>query len=115
MDPKLKAFLELVDCRPEEVKDIPLDRPLTTDMLKAECDHIDPQARHQSLGEMEAYFGKHKGKKLKDIPRQYLEWAVGERPTTNSFRRFQRRVTEFLSCVADSPSNVEASPRRQAM
>ena len=62
MDPKLKTFLDLVDCRPHEVKDIPPDRPLTIDMLKAECDHVDPQARRNSLGETDVYFGKHKGK-----------------------------------------------------
>ena len=115
MDPKLKAFLELVDCRPDEVKDIPLDRPLTTDTLKADCDHIDPQARHNSLGQKEVYFGKHKGKKLRDVPRQYLEWALGEQPTTNSFRRFQRQVSAFLAGALVAPGDAEPKSLRRAI
>ena len=30
------------------------------------------------VGDIEIPFGKHKGKKLKDIPRDYLEWLAKE-------------------------------------
>src|SRR4051812_46728791 len=93
----------------------PLNRPVTTDMLKAECAHIDSQARRHSVGEMEVYFGKQRGKKIGICSRQYLQWALAERATTNSFRKCQRQITEFLSCEVGSPGNVVASPRHQAI
>jgi hypothetical protein len=93
---RLQEFLERVNCRPEEVKDIPPGRRLTTAQLKAECARIDPQAQRRSLGEMGVYFGKHRGTKLKDVPLNYLDWVVSEPAQTRSFRRFQRQVREFL-------------------
>jgi hypothetical protein len=115
MDLRLKAFLELVDCRPDEVHDIRSERPSTTDTLKADHAHGATQARRDSLGEKKVYFGKHKGKKLKDIPPQYLEWVLGEQPTTNSFRKFQRQVNEFLARAVGSAGNVNPSAQRQAI
>src|SRR4051812_20409238 len=96
MDPMLKMFLDLVDCSPEEVKDIPANRVQTSTQSTSEQGHIDPVARRKSLGEKEVYFGKHRGKKLKDVPPDYLKWAIGEKATSNSFRRFQRDARELL-------------------
>jgi hypothetical protein len=105
-DPKLREFLELVDCEPREVLDIPTGQVLTTEELSDECECIDPEARRNSLGEKQVYFGKHGGKKLKDVPLDYLEWALSQQPTTKGFRRFQRDVRQFLGREG-SRSDVE--------
>src|SRR6187200_653315 len=78
MEPKLQQFLDLVDCRPEDVQDIPAGRPLKIEEARTECEHFDPAARRTLLGEKEVYFGMHQGKKLKDLPPSYLQWALGE-------------------------------------
>ena len=95
MDLKLQEFLDLVDCSAAEVKDIPPGRLLRTEALRAECERIDPMAHRTSLGEKQVYFGMHQGKKLKDVPLSYLEWALREKATSKAFRKFQRDVREF--------------------
>ena len=96
MDPKVNAFLELVRCRPDEVLDIPADR------LNQPPQSVtaSPEARLKSIGEKQIYFGKHKGKKMREVPTDYLQWALGEKPKNNSFRKFQRDAKEFLGTTA---------------
>jgi hypothetical protein len=96
MNAKLREFLDLVDCRPEEVKDVPKDRLLSIDELRAECAQPDPDSLRKSLAGMEIYFGKHKGSKLGDVPMSYLEWVLTVKPTNSSFRKFQSKVRQFL-------------------
>jgi hypothetical protein len=84
LDERLQLFLDLVDCKPEEVKDIPLSTPPS------------PAKRQQSAGETKIYFGKHKGKQLKDIPGSYLSWALGEKSTSRPFRKFQEQAKVYL-------------------
>ena len=92
MDPKVNAFLELVRCRPDEVLDIPADR------LNQPPQSVtaSPEARLKSIGEKQIYFGKHKGKKMREVPTDYLQWALGEKAKDNSFRKFQRDAKEYL-------------------
>jgi hypothetical protein len=99
-DPRLEEFLDLVDHRAEEVKDIPPGRPLTTEELRSECRRIDPEARRRSLGESRLYFGTHEGKKLKDVPRDYLEWIISTPSKNRSFRKAKRKVCEYLGTPA---------------
>lgn len=84
LDERLQIFLDLVDCTPEEVKDIPPSTPLSR------------EKRRQSAGETRIYFGKHKGKQLKDIPGSYLSWAIGEKSTSKPFRKFQEQAKAYL-------------------
>ena len=97
MDRKVRDFMELVDCRAEEVLDIPADR------LRQPPQSVtaSPEARLKSVGEKQIYFGKHKGKKLREVPTDYLKWALGEKPKDRSFRKFQRDAKEFLGASGD--------------
>ena len=96
MNPNVHEFLELVDCQPEDVLNIPAQRvhqpPHST---PGGVDAVN-ETRRLSLGDKPVYFGKHAGKKLKDVPRDYLEWALGQKPNNKSFRKFQRDAQEFL-------------------
>jgi hypothetical protein len=83
---RLQQFLELVDCRPDEVRDVPpLQQPPS------------PETRRLSSGEAQIYFGKYKGKKLKEIPPSYLRWALSQRASSRSFRKFQQQAKLFLA------------------
>ncbi len=90
MDPNVGAFLEVVNCRPEEVRDIPAGR------LQSGCANPSREERRISLGETQIYFGKHAGQRLKDVPREYLAWALDQKPATKPFRKFQRTVRKYL-------------------
>src|SRR4051812_20554718 len=96
IDPRSREFMDLVDCSADELKDIPLARPLTIEELSADCNANDPEARQRSLGDTIVYFGKHKGKKLNNVPLAYLSWAITQQSQNKSFRKFQRRVREFF-------------------
>ena len=85
MDPNVGAFLEVVHCRPEEVRDIPAGR------LQLGCVNPSREERRNSLGETQIYFGKHAGQRLKDVPREYLAWALDQKPTTKTFASFSGR------------------------
>lgn len=47
---------------------------------------------HDDLGNFEMPFGKHKGKKLSEIPKEYLEWA------SNNFSEgpVLRKINDFM-------------------
>lgn len=95
-DQAMQEFLDLVNCDPQDVRDTPKERLLTTEELKAECANIDPELRSKSLSKMPVYFGMHKGKRLEEVPLSYLEWVLRETPTNKSFRKFKKQVGEFL-------------------
>lgn len=49
-------------------------------------------------GQVVLSFGKHKGSMVKDAPRQYLEWWVGQpEPNTEPLRKQRAAVQEFLA------------------
>lgn len=92
MDPQTELFLTIVRCDPADVLDIPADR------LGAESGGV-PVAETNyaiSTGDFVLYFGKHKGMRIKDVPRQYLEWMVGQPSKTKSFLKAQRQAVNFL-------------------
>jgi hypothetical protein len=97
MDRKVYEFMELVDCRAEEVLDVPADRLNHA----PQSVNVSLEARRKSVGEKELYFGKHQGKKMREVPTDYLVWALGQKPKNNSFRKFQRDAKEFLGATGD--------------
>jgi len=97
MDDKTKAFLELVKCDPSEVRDVPKDRlHCCPSQPGSAARKLLPEKRRASLGKKSLYFGKHRGKRLKDVPEDYLRWALKQMAENGSFRRFQRDAREYL-------------------
>jgi hypothetical protein len=70
MDANTQWFLSIVDCAPEDVRDIPSDR-IGVDPL-----FIPAGASQSALATTEIHFGKYKGKRFSEVPRSYLEWLV---------------------------------------
>jgi hypothetical protein len=68
LKPKMKYY-------PKPVKDIPTGR---------------------KSGETKVPFGKHRGRRLQDVPLAYLDWALSVEPATPIFREFQRSAREYL-------------------
>ena len=103
MNKDLQTFLDLVDCRPEDVREVPAGR-LDVDHSQATPLNVSPEIRLASLGGKEVYFGMHKGKALKDVPMDYLLWACKQKPSNKSFRKFQQNVRDYLrlsdACLA---------------
>ncbi len=48
-------------------------------------------------GDYRLYFGKHKGRKLSEIPRFYLEWFVKTKPKNKSFNKARRMTALYLN------------------
>jgi hypothetical protein len=53
------------------------------------------------------YFGKHKGKKLADIPVDYLEWCVDNISDKNT----KRKIVAYLATVGGPDNGMAPNPR----
>ncbi len=84
LDTDTLDFLEIVEAEPWEVLDVPDYQPIT------EAD------RQRSAGGFKLYFGKHKGKSLSEIPRDYLEWLVKPKRHRKSFNKARRMAAAYL-------------------
>lgn len=87
-----EEFLELVNCEPEEVSDTPSARR-----------YLDPIAevrRYEGRvsGSYTLHFGKHKGKRLDEVPREYLEWLAVQdsRGKFKSMRSAKKKIKTYL-------------------
>ncbi len=83
-DVRTSMFLDLVDCDPSEVIDSfrrygGMKAPTDQDLLEA-------ASRHEMM------FGKHKGVLLREVPSDYLQWAVAVPDPTKGLRRFCREA-----------------------
>jgi hypothetical protein len=105
MDKNTQTFLDLVDCQPEDVRDVPAGRLDVNHGL--EVANLPPAVRRASLGEKEIHFGKHKGKKLKELPQSYFVWALDRKSPNKFFRKFQQNARDYLRL-----SNVGPTPGR---
>jgi len=76
-------FLELVDCKPADVRDIPLERRGIDAVAEAR------NSEGRVSGTYTLPFGKHRGKPLDDVPRDYLHWLIAQ-PSDGAFRRTAR-------------------------
>lgn len=97
MDRNVTLFLDLVRCRPEDVLDVPPDRLQINHAADDETPHLSDDQLRTSIGEQQIYFGKHKGQKLKDVPKNYLTWALSQEAADKSFRKFQRKARDYLA------------------
>ena len=79
----VEEFLALVDCEFNEVQDTAEE----TVKYKAAVKEGNSQV---------VYFGKHKGKRLDEIPADYLIWACRKKGTKGFFRKFQRTAKAEL-------------------
>lgn len=98
VDEATAEFMELVDCEEWEVKDIPQDRIGVDDPT-----YIPPERIQAGLGSCEMYFGKHRGKLFRDIPKDYLLWLVRQpkmrgvpKGTQRNIERTKQRVWQYL-------------------
>lgn len=111
-------FLEIVDCAPEEVSDIPAHRLLPTySEPRASVKGGDGKVRTKRAiirdlrafilrGDWVMTFGKHKGKRLDEVPLDYLRWFVEQPPipyggqaspgTVRFIERFKEGVRDYL-------------------
>ena len=64
------AFLDVVDCRREDVMTVPAGR--------LNADHAAYSSAPRRTEGVTLYFGKHKGKTLSEVPIDYLEWMSRE-------------------------------------
>ncbi len=103
MKTNLVAFLELVHCQPHQVLDVPPDRLHVDHAAQGEGPHHLPVNLRTSIGEQQIYFGKYKGQKLKEVPTNYLIWALSQKASDKSFRKFQRKVQDYLASENLSP------------
>lgn len=88
-------FMELVDCRESEVKNIPEGRLAG---YRAHIAELEKEGRRLS-GDHPMPFGKHRGKLLRDVPADYLHWlakAPDDENSTVSGRRFKRELRFYL-------------------
>lgn len=62
--------------------------------IKASCSDCGAFIKfvNQPASEFQVYIGKHKGKKLKDIPRDYVEWLA-----KNTDGRIAIKAKQFLT------------------
>jgi hypothetical protein len=96
-DAGVHRFMDLVDCEPWEVRDIPSHR------LNVPSTYIDPARRQSALGRTEVFFGRHKGKTFEQIPSDYMQWLINQPPihdakptTRKSIEKIKRIAKEFL-------------------
>lgn len=108
MDRNLTLFLELVDCQPEDVIDVPPERLHVNHAAHGEGPHCSSDELHASLGDKQIYFGMHKGKQFKDVPKEYLEWAIRQNPTNRSFRKFQGDARDYLRLTNVRPASPQS-------
>lgn len=95
-DVRTAMFLDLVDCDPSEVLDSfqrygGMKAPTDRDMLEA-------------ASRREMAFGKHKGVLLREVPSNYLKWAVAVPDPTKGLRRFCREAQGELFRRDQEPS-----------
>jgi Putative quorum-sensing-regulated virulence factor len=65
-------------------------------------------------GETKVPFGKHRGRRLQDVPLAYLDWALSVEPATPVFREFQRSAREYLGIagrLSDMPDRRRSRQR----
>lgn len=96
---RLDEFQEIVKCRRDQILDVDrwksyVPKPAVP---KKEKPPFQPMWELPP-GEFILQFGKHSGKKVKDVPKTYLTW-MSQVPETNSthFRRAQRYVKRYLA------------------
>lgn len=92
MDIGTVQFLELVRCEPCDVRDIPAERLGVDATAEAHA------SEGRCSGTYELPFGKHKGKPLDEVPREYLRWLV-KQPSDGGFRKtakVKRKVALYL-------------------
>lgn len=100
LDDATLAFLDLVDCKPSEVLDIPPDR--------INADHSNCGEHNlTSLGNTLVWFGRYKGKTLKDLPVDYLLWFITqpelEGKKGSSTRRLRRIALKYIAKRLEGP------------
>jgi len=83
-DVRTAMFLDLVDCDPSEV----IDSFQRYGGMKAPTDQdlLEVASRHEMM------FGKHKGVLLREVPSDYLKWAVAVPDPTKGLKRFCRQA-----------------------
>ena len=90
LDAATLAFLAIVDCDPAEVRDTHSERRYA---------RHDGHQDHNllSLGSKQMWFGKHKGKPLKEVPNDYLLWLLSQPELDNpSVRKSRREITQYI-------------------
>jgi len=84
MDAATLEFMEIVECEPWEVLDIPEYKPITE------------EDRQRGAGTYQLYFGKHKGKSLHEIPRDYLEWLTTQKPRRRANPKHRKSFSKAI-------------------
>ncbi len=64
----------------------------------AQCSFKKLLPQNNSIDGFTIPFGKHEGKKLKDVPRSYLEWLVNESSVDS---KLKKKVQSFLEKALD--------------
>lgn len=95
MDALTAEFMAIVRCEPVEVREMAPERRHASGAYPSGGPSV------KSLGSFVLYFGKHKGKPLADIPKDYLEWLASaprlKGKSGKGVERTKRRVREFLA------------------
>lgn len=85
-DAKTKEFMRIVKCRPEEVRDIPPGRRWSNP----------PKREPLFKGGPVLTFGVHKGKRMSEVPKDYLRWILEQPPDSKWFAEAQDEIRRFI-------------------
>jgi hypothetical protein len=89
---RLAEFLALVDCRPEDVRDVGVPAP-----------HI-PTFDADRFGARPMPWGKYRGRMIRDVPEQYLRWLAG---TVDDGKK---GIVQFKTYLRQWMEHVDAQP-----
>jgi hypothetical protein len=103
----LAAFLELVDCEPSEVQNAVTRTPSPPAAAS-------PVRQFDALrfGDREMPFGKHRGQRIREIPRNYLSWLAEAIGTSRDADRFKGDLRRWLA-EPPSPPNLDDELSRE--
>jgi len=110
-----KIFMDLVECQPHEIKDIPRDRTGAAPTYSPpKLAYTPPKQVQGTNGDWVLFFGKHLGKRLREVPRSYLEWMTSVEGATENFRKAQRAAMNFLASTQHNKRKNNRPRRRTA-
>jgi hypothetical protein len=98
----LAAFLELVDCDASEVQDANSTPPTVKPAgSRAAARTFDAKR----FGDRQMPFGKHRGRRIRQIPRNYLSWLAEAIGTSQDADRFKGDLRRWLA-APETPPNL---------